>query len=138
MSERAKGVVVGERASSVGGVLPTPPLRPTARSVAPHFCIVTEYVSRGSVWNLLHDPPPPPSADDRSGGVVVPPAPAPLPLPLVLRMALDVARGMAYLHSGCVPRCTGVTWDRVCERRAANPRLPSRARAAATRSCTAT
>ena len=105
-----------------------------ACTIAPHYCIVTEFLSRGSVWGLLHDPPPAPATGagasapggraspthgagkppgrttpsaaaasapsppaltrGQSGGFVVPPPPELLDQRLVLRMALDVARGM--------------------------------------------
>ena len=112
-----------------------------ACTVAPHYAIVTEFLSRGSVWSLLHDAPPAPQPSagagvaapsggraspaiagarvngrttptpqrgggggGEGGGVVpVPPPPDPLDPRLILRMALDVARGMAYLHSGEQP-----------------------------------
>eukprot|EP00708_Paratrimastix_pyriformis_P004962 GAFH01003921.1.p2 GENE.GAFH01003921.1~~GAFH01003921.1.p2 ORF type:complete len:219 (-),score=48.34 GAFH01003921.1:5-661(-) len=43
--------------------------------------IITEFLSRGSLAELIHDEA------------------APLPLPLRLRMALDVANGISYLHT---------------------------------------
>ncbi|KAK9815543.1 hypothetical protein WJX72_005453 [[Myrmecia] bisecta] len=53
-----------------------------ACTIAPNLCIVTEYLPRGSLFKVLHKPP--------------------LALPdhkRRVRMALDVARGMNYLHS---------------------------------------
>lgn len=47
---------------------------------APHFCIVTEFMARGSLYDYLHK--------QKSG----------LKLPMLLRVALDVAKGMDYLH----------------------------------------
>ena len=102
-----------------------------ACTAAPNYALVTEFLPRGSVWNLLHDAaatPPQPlgvtraiamsrgggsgratptgrfnSSSGGDGGFVIPPPPAPLDMRLVLRMALDVARGMAYLHSADPP-----------------------------------
>jgi serine/threonine protein kinase len=48
----------------------------------PVFCIITEYMSGGSLRKYLH----------KQG-------PNSLPLKMVLKIALDVARGMNYLHS---------------------------------------
>ncbi|KAL1817653.1 hypothetical protein ACET3Z_020227 [Daucus carota] len=47
----------------------------------PVFCIITEYLSEGSLRAYLH----------KLGGI--------LPLPRVISMALDIARGMAFVHS---------------------------------------
>ena len=95
-----------------------------ACTTAPNYAIVTELMSRGSVWDLLHDPqqshqPPIPAAagnNSNSKAISVsgstnstamtaarnqwhiPPPPARLDFRLILKMALDVARGMAYLH----------------------------------------
>lgn len=44
------------------------------------LCIVTEYLSEGSVWNILHDPK------------------RVLPWQKRLKIALDTAIGMNYLH----------------------------------------
>ena len=54
------------------------------------LAVVTQYMGRGSVFQLLH--PPPPAAQC---GV-------PLPRVLAMRMLGDCAQGMAYLHS-CTP-----------------------------------
>nr|DAD30947.1 TPA_asm: hypothetical protein HUJ06_009798 [Nelumbo nucifera] len=48
----------------------------------PVFCIITEYLAGGSLRKYLHQH-----------------EPYSLPLDLVLRLALDIARGMHYLHS---------------------------------------
>lgn len=48
----------------------------------PVFCIITEYLSGGSLRKYLHQQ-----------------EPHSLPLSLVLKLALDIARGMQYLHS---------------------------------------
>ncbi|GAB2251634.1 hypothetical protein Droror1_Dr00004481 [Drosera rotundifolia] len=48
----------------------------------PVFCIITEYMSGGSLRKYLHQQ-----------------EPHSVPLNLVLRLSLDVARGMQYLHS---------------------------------------
>ncbi|XP_019464641.1 PREDICTED: serine/threonine-protein kinase HT1-like [Lupinus angustifolius] len=48
----------------------------------PVFCIITEYMAGGSLRNYLHHQ-----------------GPHSLPLQLVLKLALDIARGMQYLHS---------------------------------------
>ncbi|MQM19880.1 hypothetical protein Taro_052893, partial [Colocasia esculenta] len=48
----------------------------------PVFCIITEYLAGGSLRKFLHKQ-----------------EPHSLPLKLVLRLALDIARGMSYLHS---------------------------------------
>ncbi|KAF3781391.1 Serine/threonine-protein kinase [Nymphaea thermarum] len=48
----------------------------------PIFCIITEYMSGGSLRKYLHQQ-----------------EPHSLPMKLVLRLALDIARGMHYLHS---------------------------------------
>ncbi len=57
----------------------------------PNLCIVTEYLAGGSLYDLLH------------GGSRRPPGTEPGPLrlaaPLALRLASDIAAGMAYLHS---------------------------------------
>eukprot|EP00741_Cyanophora_paradoxa_P008505 tig00001336_g8230.t1 len=50
-------------------------------TLSPPFCIVTEYMPRGNVWELLRR---------RS---------RPLSLPELAKIALHVARAMAYLHS---------------------------------------
>ena len=50
----------------------------------PDICIVMEYMSRGSLYGILHDPA------------------VALDWPLLLRMLKDTARGMTYLHS-CRP-----------------------------------
>ncbi|GLJ17606.1 hypothetical protein SUGI_0306570 [Cryptomeria japonica] len=49
---------------------------------APVFCIITEYLPGGSLRAYLHKQ-----------------EPHSLPVKLILRMALDIARGMQYLHS---------------------------------------
>ncbi|XWS60723.1 hypothetical protein CRYUN_Cryun07bG0060400 [Craigia yunnanensis] len=48
----------------------------------PVFCIITEYLSGGSLRKYLHQQ-----------------EPYSVPLNLVLKLALDIARGMQYLHS---------------------------------------
>ncbi|KAL9227447.1 hypothetical protein vseg_003133 [Gypsophila vaccaria] len=48
----------------------------------PVFCIITEYMSGGSLRKYLHQQ-----------------EPHSIPLDLVLKLALDIARGMQYLHS---------------------------------------
>ncbi|PKA56730.1 Serine/threonine-protein kinase HT1 [Apostasia shenzhenica] len=48
----------------------------------PVFCIITEYMAGGSLRKFLHKQPP-----------------HSLPLEVVLRLAIDIARGMDYLHS---------------------------------------
>lgn len=48
----------------------------------PVFCIITEYLAGGSLGKFLHHQ-----------------QPNILPLKLVLKLALDIARGMKYLHS---------------------------------------
>jgi len=48
----------------------------------PVFCIITEYMSGGSLRKYLHQQ-----------------EPHSVPLNLVLKLALDIARGMRYLHS---------------------------------------
>lgn len=48
----------------------------------PVFCIITEYLAGGSLRQFLHKQ-----------------EPNSLPLDLVLKLALDIARGMQYLHS---------------------------------------
>ncbi|XP_074316904.1 serine/threonine/tyrosine-protein kinase HT1-like [Silene latifolia] len=48
----------------------------------PVFCIITEYMSGGSLRKYLHQQ-----------------EPHSVPLDLVLKLALDIARGMQYLHS---------------------------------------
>lgn len=100
---------------------------------APHYAIVTALVPRGSVWSLLHDPQPQAQAQAAAaaadsnnkrasrrgapaataagggggaapaGGWAVPPPPERLDFRLVTRWALDVARGMAFLHSAAQP-----------------------------------
>jgi hypothetical protein len=60
-----------------------------AVSRPPHMCVVTQLAPRGSLFRLLHRPPPgtvPVKLADRTRA----------------RMALDVARGVHYLHS-CRP-----------------------------------
>jgi len=52
--------------------------------VPPNICIVMEYMSRGSLYGILHNP------------AIV------LEWPLILRMMADTARGMTYLHT-CKP-----------------------------------
>lgn len=47
---------------------------------APNLCIVTEYMSGGSVYNYLHQQK------------------AVLKMPMLLRVAIDVSKGMNYLH----------------------------------------
>ena len=56
-------------------------------SLAPggSFAVITEYMPRGSVFQMLH--PPPPAVGE------------PLPRVLAMRMLADCARGVAYLHS---------------------------------------
>ncbi|XP_065876047.1 serine/threonine/tyrosine-protein kinase HT1-like [Euphorbia lathyris] len=49
---------------------------------APVFCIITEYMGGGSLRKYLHQQ-----------------EPHSVPLDLVLKLALDIARGMQYLHS---------------------------------------
>ena len=49
---------------------------------APVFCIITEYLAGGSLRKYLHHQ-----------------EPHSVPLNLVLKLALDIARGMQYLHS---------------------------------------
>jgi serine/threonine protein kinase len=51
----------------------------------PELCLVTEFVERGNLFDLLHE------EDGRSNGTV-------LSTKAVVTMALDVCRGMAYLH----------------------------------------
>lgn len=51
----------------------------------PELCLVTEYVERGNLFDLLHED------DGRSNGTV-------LRNETIIAMALDVCRGMAYLH----------------------------------------
>jgi hypothetical protein len=65
-----------------------------ACTVAPHYCLVTELMPRGSLWALLHTRAGP--RNSAGDGVTV--ADGPLPWVTVRSMALDVARGMAYLH----------------------------------------
>lgn len=48
----------------------------------PVFCIITEYLAGGSLRKFLHQQ-----------------VPYSLPLNLVLKLALDIAHGMAYLHA---------------------------------------
>lgn len=48
----------------------------------PVFCIITEYLAGGSLRKYLHQQ-----------------EPYSVPLNLVLKLALDIARGMQYLHS---------------------------------------
>jgi serine/threonine protein kinase len=48
----------------------------------PVFCIITEYLAGGSLRKYLHQQ-----------------EPHSVPLQLVLKLALDIARGMEYLHS---------------------------------------
>ncbi|KAJ7566248.1 hypothetical protein O6H91_02G094200 [Diphasiastrum complanatum] len=48
----------------------------------PVYCVITEYLSKGSLRSFLH----------RSG-------PGSLSLKVIVEMALDIARGMEYLHS---------------------------------------
>jgi serine/threonine protein kinase len=47
-------------------------------------CIVTEYLPRGNLFQLIHD------------------TNLPLPWPMIRKIALDICRGMSYLH-GCTP-----------------------------------
>ncbi|KAI7744252.1 hypothetical protein M8C21_008251, partial [Ambrosia artemisiifolia] len=63
-----------------------------AVTVRPHFSIVTEYLPRGSLFRLLHLPAAGESMDQRRR----------------LRMALDVAKGINYLHCLSPPV---VHWD---------------------------
>ncbi|KAI3819882.1 hypothetical protein L1987_13734 [Smallanthus sonchifolius] len=63
-----------------------------AVTVRPHFSIVTEYLPRGSLFRLLHRPAAGESMDQRRR----------------LRMALDVAKGINYLHCLSPPI---VHWD---------------------------
>uniref|UniRef100_A0A453DMS2 Protein kinase domain-containing protein n=1 Tax=Aegilops tauschii subsp. strangulata TaxID=200361 RepID=A0A453DMS2_AEGTS len=48
----------------------------------PVFCIITEYMAGGSLRKYLHQQ-----------------EPHSVPIELVLKLALDIARGMSYLHS---------------------------------------
>ncbi|XP_050264116.1 probable serine/threonine-protein kinase SIS8 isoform X4 [Quercus robur] len=52
---------------------------------SPHFSILTEFLPRGSLYRLLHRPNPPIDEKRR------------------MRMALDVAKGMNYLHTSHPP-----------------------------------
>jgi len=52
----------------------------------PDLCIVTEFLPRGSLWDVLHTQPP-----------------VPLEWRHIVKMATDVARGMSYLHSAKPP-----------------------------------
>ncbi|PWA68793.1 protein kinase superfamily protein [Artemisia annua] len=63
-----------------------------AVTVRPHFSIVTEYLPRGSLFRLIHRPLAGESMDQRRR----------------LRMALDVAKGINYLHCLSPPI---VHWD---------------------------
>lgn len=58
-------------------------------TISPTGCLalITPYMSRGSVFQMLHPPPPAPAE-----GV-------PLPRVLAMRMLADCAEGMAYLHA---------------------------------------
>jgi serine/threonine protein kinase len=57
----------------------------------PNLCIVAEFLPGGSVYDLLHTSKRLPAG--HAGG------PLRLSAPLALRLAADVAAGMAYLHS---------------------------------------
>lgn len=78
-------------------------------STAPHYAIVTEYISRGSLWGVLHAAdsagavPTASSSGGSTGSDWDPRLPGKVPWKLLLRMALDAARGMAFLHSASPP-----------------------------------
>jgi serine/threonine protein kinase len=57
----------------------------------PNLCIVAEYLTGGSVFDLLH------SGSRLPAGA--PPGPLHLSTPLALQLAADVAAGMEYLHA---------------------------------------
>lgn len=63
---------------------------------APHACLVTEYMPRGSLWDLLHAP-------DENTATNPAAKLRPLEMNYILRASLDVAKGMAYLHSASPP-----------------------------------
>lgn len=73
-----------------------------AVTVAPNYCIITELVSRGSLWGVLHSSTPcvvfamnyvTTKITNRAR------TSRRLDWPTCLKMAVDVCRGMAFLHS---------------------------------------
>lgn len=76
-------------------------------TAAPNYAIVTEYMPRGSLWGVLH------ANEGASGGgssaaggsldAWKPESPGLLPWALVLQMAVQAARGLAFLHSAQPP-----------------------------------
>lgn len=57
---------------------------------APVFCIITEYLSKGSLRAYLHKLEEN-NAEEATGGM--------LSLEMIIKMGLDIARGMEYIHS---------------------------------------
>ncbi len=77
-------------------------------SVAPDYAIVTEYMPRGSLWGVLHanEGAATPQASPQAAASLEswkPEAPGKLPWALVLQMAVQAARGLAFLHSASPP-----------------------------------
>ncbi|KAK9071094.1 hypothetical protein SSX86_009662 [Deinandra increscens subsp. villosa] len=66
-------------------------IKASARRQPPVFCVITEYLSKGSLRAYLHKLEDNNNNGEEEKGI--------LSLEMIIKMALDIARGMEYVHS---------------------------------------